>query len=397
MANIISKSSDAENGQASEVPEVEFALVLQRIISAVSDDPVQLRNNIYELARMKLRKEMFGVDAGEALKLTQALETAIKEVEIFSQRSPALRLDLGKSSGLPDYAALPPTHVPSLRVSRTLVEAPSLIESPALPRAVAVPPPVEARPENVPVNSRFIIGMVVVLMILTTAGLQRLGFWDGLRSRIVSWQFHLRQALPSSVVPPIPHKPVLSDVAPSAPTLREVRTPSFGWPMPSTYGSYAVVNGQLAELELLPAAAPDRRVAISAIIGTPSQNFLPDGSPTFIVFRRDLANVPLEEIDIRSVAKIRPASKSAKKQPDTPDGSWSIRNISHRFKASPLPGSSEMLLIRPESALPAGRYVLVLKRQAYDFSVSGEITDINQCLELFEAANGTFYSPCNRR
>ena len=36
---------------------VEFSLVLTRTIEAIKDDPSQLRNAIYELARIKLQKE----------------------------------------------------------------------------------------------------------------------------------------------------------------------------------------------------------------------------------------------------------------------------------------------------------------------------------------------------
>jgi hypothetical protein len=38
-------------------PEVDFALVLSRVIASAEDDPAQLRNIIYELARIKLQEE----------------------------------------------------------------------------------------------------------------------------------------------------------------------------------------------------------------------------------------------------------------------------------------------------------------------------------------------------
>jgi hypothetical protein len=47
-----------------------------------------------------------------------------------------------------------------------------------------------------------------------------------------------------------------------------------------------------------------------------------------------------------------------------------------------------------ETALAPGRYALVLKGQAYDFSVAGQITDPKQCLERMAATNGQFYSEC---
>lgn len=55
--------------------------------------------------------------------------------------------------------------------------------------------------------------------------------------------------------------------------------------------------------------------------------------------------------------------------------------------------------LRPEKedfVLPAGRYALVIKGQAYDFTVAGPITDAAQCLERVDAANGTFYAECGR-
>jgi hypothetical protein len=38
-------------------PEIDFALVLSRVIGSIENDPAQLRNAIYELARIKLRQE----------------------------------------------------------------------------------------------------------------------------------------------------------------------------------------------------------------------------------------------------------------------------------------------------------------------------------------------------
>jgi hypothetical protein len=81
------------------------------------------------------------------------------------------------------------------------------------------------------------------------------------------------------------------------------------------------------------------------------------------------------------------------------DDSWTIRNVSYDFRVAPLGERSEMLAIRPEKedfVLPAGRYALVIKGQAYDFTVAGPITDAAQCLERVDAANGTFYSECGR-
>ncbi len=67
------------------------------------------------------------------------------------------------------------------------------------------------------------------------------------------------------------------------------------------------------------------------------------------------------------------------------------------MRVAPVRENPEMLLVKsesPEFSLPSGRYVLVLKGQAFDFTVAGAITDPAQCLERVEAANGVFYSEC---
>ena len=51
----------------------------------------------------------------------------------------------------------------------------------------------------------------------------------------------------------------------------------------------------------------------------------------------------------------------------------------------------------PDALLPPGRYALVLKGLAYDFTVAGPITDPRQCLERLVATNGrSIRSPIER-
>jgi hypothetical protein len=51
----------------------------------------------------------------------------------------------------------------------------------------------------------------------------------------------------------------------------------------------------------------------------------------------------------------------------------------------------------PDASLSPGRYALVVKSQAYDFTVAGTVTDDRQCLTRLAAANGTFYSACQKQ
>jgi hypothetical protein len=66
---------------------------------------------------------------------------------------------------------------------------------------------------------------------------------------------------------------------------------------------------------------------------------------------------------------------------------------------APLNENPDMLVIAPENSdfvFPAGRHALVLKGQAYDFSVAGPVTDPAYCLDRLEGANGIFYSECRK-
>ena len=56
-----------------------------------------------------------------------------------------------------------------------------------------------------------------------------------------------------------------------------------------------------------------------------------------------------------------------------------------------------MIVIRPadvDFTFPAGRYALILKGVAYDFNISGSITDLAQCVEQAEELNSPVYTQC---
>jgi hypothetical protein len=155
-------------------------------------------------------------------------------------------------------------------------------------------------------------------------------------------------------------------------------------------------------LEPLVGRVPDQRVFMSTPIRTPSRTVLPDGRVEFIMYRRDTANNVPDRITVRVIAKILRAmtfNTAGQASMTNMEDSWTIRSVSYDFRVAPLGENSEMLVIRPENVdfvFPAGRYALVIKGQAYDFTVAGPITEAAQCLESVTAANGTFYSECGR-
>src|SRR5438477_8105234 len=68
------------------VQEIEYALILSRMINTVKDDPAEIRATIYEFARAKLKLDTSWAEATERERLASALETAIQGVEAFSAR-----------------------------------------------------------------------------------------------------------------------------------------------------------------------------------------------------------------------------------------------------------------------------------------------------------------------
>ena len=140
--------------------------------------------------------------------------------------------------------------------------------------------------------------------------------------------------------------------------------------------------------------------AFSSAIQTPSRAVLPNGQLKFVIYRRDSATSGADRAEVRVVARIMQemgfdaAGKPTKKKVDD---TWVMRNISIPFRVAPRRDNPDMYEVvgeTSESVLTPGRYALVLKGQAYDFTVAGDISDPRQCLERMAAANGQFYSAC---
>ena len=170
------------------------------------------------------------------------------------------------------------------------------------------------------------------------------------------------------------------------------------FPVPTSYGIYALGNNKLTELHPLPIGIPDARIALSAEIKQPSTTEITDNNPAFILFRRDLLNNAPQTVSLRVVARVVRETKivNAKATVTPIDGTWRIRNVSRELKVSPVPGQPEMVIARTADNAPldAGRYALVLNRVGYDFSIAGPEKSLEFCLEGFETSSGTIFNPC---
>src|SRR6202048_4430389 len=111
--------SDRDRQEPASV-EVEFALVIARMIDSLKNNPEDMRQAIYELARYKLQEQLPNANAEEKERTQQALETAIRGVEAFSEQhvgilAPALHSRLnGPGTASASGQPFPPELIPQV-------------------------------------------------------------------------------------------------------------------------------------------------------------------------------------------------------------------------------------------------------------------------------------------
>ena len=375
--------------------EIEYALILSRLIDGVKDDPARMRATVYEYARARLMVDSSIADEGERKRLLGALETAIKGVEAFSVRH-----------GDNERPALAPPPAPTLQIALAGPAAEGQSGTmtasvyPVTPADGDILPPershqelrivLEQRPAALAsMLLRFSAGMLLFALVVTLAyNKQSLPEWRDRAIAVLTGSDDAKSEAGATAV-------AAADAKAPQPS-----KPPF--PLPSDYGVYVLSNGALSELTALSTQVPDKRIAVSTPVNQPSLTTLPDGKAKFILFRRDLVGNAPDRIEVRVVARVvRALTFDAKGKPQLlpVSDTWSIRNMSYEFRVRPVPGNPEMLLVQPEKAdfaLAPGRYVLALKGQGYDFTVGGNVTELAQCLERTDAANGAFYSECQK-
>jgi hypothetical protein len=389
---------DQDKAVAPHAQEIEYALILQRMINVVQEDPTQMRVAIYEFARARLKIDTCWANADERQRLSTALETAIQGVEKFSvSRDDRERL-------------LPPTASAQIGPATPSTASSTAIATvvPVTPAAedILVPPRGYLHPDRQPVVE---VRTRALLSTLARFGVGMLLFVT------VASSLYYRQQLPllaerlgfispkhaQAPVSPSP-SPDVQQASTAADTKADRASTTLPFPVPSDYGIYALNDGALSELQVLQERVPDKRIAMSTPVSEPSRTTLSDGKARFILFRRDLAGNAPERVDVRVVARVvRALTFDPKGKPgySPVSDAWNIRNISYEFRVRPIPGNPEMLLVqsdKPDLTLSPGRYILVLKDQGYDFTVAGKVTDLAQCLERTDAANGAFYSECQK-
>jgi len=386
---------DGEKAVSPHGQAIEYALILQRMIDAVQEDPSQMRLAIYEFARARLKGDTPWLDESDRERLSVSLETAIQGVEQFSTRQQERDL-------LP-----PPSSAEEKKRGLALASAPHV--------SAAVVTPITPADEDILVQQRVrfapeirivevdrgelrsnLIRFAIVLLLFGTMG--TLVYY---KARSPAQR---ERASPSEVSTATnPGGDVLKQAtAPAVPEAAPAPPASPGFPLPTDYGVYAIHGDDLSELSALAERVPDKRIAISTPVNRPSHTTVGDGKVRFILFRRDLAASAPERAEVRVVAQVvRAVTFDARGKPNfnPVSDAWNIRSKSYEFRVRPIAGRPEMLLVqsdKPDFTLPPGRYVLVVGDQGYDFTVAGKVTDLAQCLERTDAANGSFYSECQK-
>jgi len=362
--------------------EVQFALVIARMIDTVRNSPADMRQAVYDLARYKLQEQFTYADAKDIRRTQQALETAIRGVEAFSKKQVGIA-----APALPPQASdVPPAPAPHRLVSPELIRQvrtrPHMeIDSAASDRA--------SKSVRAPWSYVRRTAILVAILVGLLGAVQQ-------RGRLALLVHDLPDfARLTAVETP---QPLSAPVATPAP----LPIPAKPAPLrPKDYGVYAIGQDSLTELELLPGRSPDIRIAVSAAIKTPSRTLLPNGHPKFLVFRRDVVSSISDRADVRIIARVARefSPEAAGKKPGDGDDTWVIRNVAFPFRASPLEDDRDMYELHsedPDLELTPGRYALVLKNQSYDFSVAGKTVDPRQCIERTISSNGTYYSDCKQ-
>lgn len=379
--------------------DVEYALVLSRIIDQVKSDPAQLRWAIYEVARARLKIDSAALERSERDRLTEALETAIDGVEAFSVKSDHVTFlpppPAEMRSGRIDVGVLAPSRVVS-SAHRDASE--SFIVDGAADHIVR--PVQDGRRGFRP--PLWLVILVPLLAATAVVALVKGGVVQPARYfGVASNREPIRQepTPPPAATTPADPQPAAASSAPTPPPVPAIP----GFPLPTVFGIYALHDGALIELDAIAETVPDKRVSMSTPITKPSRTTLPDGKVGFVIYRRDTAENSPDRFDVRVVARVeRAVTFGPNGRPAfTPvENTWSIRQFTYEFRVRPVPNGPGMLLVQPEKAdfsLPAGRYVLVMRDRGYDFTVAGKVTDPAHCLERTEASNGTFYSDCTKR
>lgn len=379
------------------------------------DDQLRTAEQHQKAELKRLREEV--LDIARELKGMQRLDTGRSGAKGFE--GPRAREFGGriKSPGVSRNVRPSPSHVrpPELRpqpAPQDLRNGTVDAKTKAVPARAKTPPPLivpgvrqpakapAARTKSLRVSLAARIALLAALMLVGT-GLITMKLWGEMpwlapaRQKVADMLVHV----PSLVSWPVSKTKAMQQA--DADLTASIHRTSSAQPFaaPDTYGVYAVSDGQLTPLEPLPIRVPDARVSISNPISKPAPAPLANGHLSFVVYHRELATSVPETASVRIVAKVMQATAFAGGKPKSTaiEDTWAVRGGAVDLRIAPVPTNNEMIVVRaadPNFTLSPGRYVLMFKNQAYDFSVAGTVSDTAQCLDRADLQDRSVYSEC---
>ena len=371
---------------------LDYYSILLEAIKTTKQNSTQLRALVYERARFNLKRDaLFGYSSMGLADLVQQInefEIAVARVEansIDDQPSPTYReqgepLDTAHTKSSNAVQILPQRPIRPLYAGLNPIQWMDNFQHTRLSEEFV---------RNVRFANKF-IGMAFLGMAFLGTVIITVMLWPSAK---VAPQIEIVNKLSQTGDTAVKHS------IPSEDTTALIDSSSkVPFPLPTSFGIYVLSNNNLTELEALPINIPDPRIALSAEIKKPSITTISDIRPAFILFRRDLLNNAPQKIMLRVVARMARETKivDGKAGMTNIEGTWRIRNISRELKISPIAGQREMVMARLDDdvSLAAGRYVLVLNRTGYDFTITGSVQSPAFCLEGFETANGSVFTQC---
>ena len=341
----------------SKVDLDHYALIVQ-MVAIVSEDRAQLCQMVYELARRKLRRDLYPqFEEGNWASIRtqmELLDAAIHQVECdCAQKSLTFAADppLAYRAPTDDFGGAQ-SHLASKHFALATPVRRQHNAGHFLPRQKVIAGDFFSRAERLSNRLRAALWWQFQLILAALLGIAACAAIDG---RSLSGLLQTALGTHQSGKPPV-LSPANSDNArarsPSndAAKAASVRRPTGpNIPLPTEYGGFAFTNGQLTELELLPMRVPNQRVGISPAISTPSRTHLPAGKLEFVLFRRDLANTAPDQVAVRVIAQIvRALTFDPSGKPTTAQiaDTWVVRSNAYQMRVAPVPGNPEMITIQ---------------------------------------------------